>query len=520
TLRAEGKTVVDYFFPRPLGSDSLVYLKSGYRNVPTFYLKDRRGEHRIRQRSISTEEWFTVSGSRLLYTAQAVNPRWSLVSYSDIVELDLATGRERRLTRNRRYFTPSPAPSGTRMVAVEYSDSLRTYLAELSAGGDPLRRVAAPEGALFVHPAYIGEEQVVTALRWPDSRMSLEQVDLATGNRQTLVPPGVYTIGHPAVSGNRIIFTASFGGNDDLYALTRKDQNLFRLTSGSTGHYFPSVRGDSLYWSQFTATGYKIRSRSLDDLAGEAINPLMLGEEVLPFPVADRSPNLLDTADRPFPVSAYKGTEGWFRFHSWRPDYSDPEVTLTLASDNVLGNFSTDVFYRYNRADQSHGTGFNVRYGGFYPVLSAGAEYTFGRNVPLGNSTYLLDQAEARAGYSIPLNFTFGKTYKQLLFGTNATINQLLPRGLLKDSIADRTTPYLHHFVQWLHQRPRALQQIFPKWGYGFTLQHRHRLDAAGYQLAGSGQAYLPSAGNHSLVLSGAFQQVDTNNVLFSNRFS
>jgi hypothetical protein len=34
------------------------------------------------------------------------------------------------------------------------------------------------------------------------------------------------------------------------------------------------------------------------------------------------------------------------------------------------------------------------------------------------------------------------------------------------------------------------------------------------------GELYLPSFGNHSIVLSGSFQEVDSNNILFSNKFS
>jgi hypothetical protein len=79
---------------------------------------------------------------------------------------------------------------------------------------------------------------------------------------------------------------------------------------------------------------------------------------------------------------------------------------------------------------------------------------------------------------------------------------------------------YLHHHFFWAQRLPRALQQIFPKFGYALDNSYRHRLDENGYQAIARGELYLPSIANHSFVVSGSFQQVDTANVLFSNKFS
>jgi hypothetical protein len=67
---------------------------------------------------------------------------------------------------------------------------------------------------------------------------------------------------------------------------------------------------------------------------------------------------------------------------------------------------------------------------------------------------------------------------------------------------------------------PRAKQHIFPHFGYAFSHGFRHELDGPGKQLISNGQVYLPALfPSHSVVLSGSFQVVDTNNVVFTNRF-
>lgn len=94
-----------------------------------------------------------------------------------------------------------------------------------------------------------------------------------------------------------------------------------------------------------------------------------------------------------------------------------------------------------------------------------------------------------------------------------------MPKTKLQNLTTTNTT-YLHHYINLTQQLPRARQHIYPKFGYSLSAGHRHRLDEKGYQFIGSGQLFLPSFGNHSLVVSGSFQQTDTSNVLFSNRFA
>jgi hypothetical protein len=74
--------------------------------------------------------------------------------------------------------------------------------------------------------------------------------------------------------------------------------------------------------------------------------------------------------------------------------------------------------------------------------------------------------------------------------------------------------------VTFTQQLPRAVQHIFPKFGYGINLQHRHLLSDAGFQSLGGATLYLPSLRNHSIVLAANIQETDTANITFSNRFA
>ena len=516
-------TVTNYFFPQVIGQDSLLYLKSSYKKLPAFYLSTKEGEKRIKLRRISSEDWLSYRNGIIAYTSYSTNPRWSLIDYNDIILLNIATGEETKITNKAKYFTPDLSADGNRLVATYFTDSLQSELHLLTKEGAVLQNIEAPVGAVFVHPRFIDAQTIVVAVRWPNASMTLEQVDITSGSRTQLLSPTRATLGFPYVFNDKVYFTSSLSGNDDLYTLQLKDKKVIKLTSGQTGHYFPSVFGDSITWSRFTSNGYTIQKRALKDLEQSEVNPLHLSEEMAPIVVADIqiASNLLTPPYRIFEEKAYSKGTGLFNFHSWRPSYEDPEFSFSLYSDNVLNTFSNEVFYRYNQNESSHGIGFNTAYGGLFPLLTGGFEYTYGRTINFPDRTLTLDQWEARVGYQLPLTLTQGKMLKLFNIGSNLVYNNLKPTGLYKDSLNNESTTYLHHFLSWTQQLPRARQHIFPKFGYSTAFQYRHRLDDKGYQTVTAGNLYLPALfRNHSLVLSGSFQETDTNNVVFSNRFA
>lgn len=519
------ETVTDYLFPQQIGEDSLLYVKSSYRQLPAFYIQDKRGEHRIRLRNITSEDWFSYRKGIIAYTAFNTSARWSLMNYSDIVLLDINTREEKQITQKGKYFTPDISPDGSRILAVAFTDSLESELHLLSRDGSVIKRIKAEPGALFVHPRFITDDDFVVALRQANSAMLLQRGSFSTGRMETIFPAVAATIGYPFVQNNKLYFVSSQSGNDDLYELDLSAklpvQRLRQLTFSQTGNYFPNVLNDTLVWSQFTSNGYRLQKAAVSNIRAIQIGGADVSRRVPPFKIAlQKAPNVLDQSGREFQTSDYKKSTGLFNVHSWRPNYTDPEITYSLYSDNILSTFSNELFYRYNINETSHGIGFNTFYGGLFPVLNAGINYTFDRTVKTTSLTYTLNQLEARVGYSIPLNFTNGKMYKNFNVGSNYVYNQLKPKEVYRNMVRDRSASYLHHFISYTQQLPRAVQHIYPKFAYAVNGQYRHLLNGTGFQALGGLSLYLPSVRNHSIVLAANIQETDTANITFSNRFA
>ena len=525
---AATKNVTRYFFPQYVGIDSLLYLKTAYNKLPAFFLRTNGKENKLELQSISSEEWFSYRDQKLVYTAYSTNARWSLIDYSDIILFDLNSHSEKRLTHQKKYYTPDLSPSADRIAAICINDSLQTELHVMDAStGKLLQQVKPGPGIYLTQPRFVDKDKIVVGTRTPDSRMALQLYHLSSGTWEQLTPFTNHTMGFPFVSSDTIYFTANFQANDDIYFMSLNNRKIFQLTHGFTGNYYPSVFRNELVWSHFTANGYALAKKDLDNMKAAEINTAALQDTSLLFPVALKY-DIENIGTRNFKVSLYRSSTGLFHFHSWTPNYQDPEFSFTLYSDNILNTFSNQLYYVYNQNETSHTVGWNTAYGALFPILNAGAAYTFNRTINTVTNQLQVDQFKADLGYNIPLNFSRGKTYKFLNFGSSLVFSNTRPSGFSKDSMFTQNATYLSHVLSWSHYLPMAVQHIYPKLGYAAAVRYENLLSRKGYQFLANAQVFLPSIANHSIVITGSFQQTDTTtfhntgmvDILFSNRFA
>lgn len=514
-------TVTNYRYPQFINKDSLLYEKNSYRSLPAFYVQDKNGEHKLQLRSITSEDWFSYRKGMIAYTAYEPNARWGFVDYSSIYLYNIYTGKQKKITHKEKYFTPDISPSGNQIIAVHVNETMETTLNVMNTEGQVIKIIKPSGHSNFVQPKFIDESTIVVAERLPNSTMQLSRIDLNTDGKEILIPTTFALIGEMYPYKGSVYFVSSVAGNDDIYSIHLSDKKLFRHTSGSGGKYYPSVYNDSLTWSVFTGNGLLLKTKTKSIQQSTEVSAGIWEQPVLPFEVAntDSASNVLIDLNRTFPVTRYNQASHLFYFHSWRPNYANPEFTLSLFSDNILNTFSNEIYYRYNQNETSHTLGFNSSYGGFYPIINAGVAYTFNRTLKDTTNLYQVNQLEENIGFNIPLNFTGGKMYRYLNMGSAVVFNQTKASDGIK-SAYDQAYQYLYHFITWSQYLPRAVQHIYPKFGYTVSLVNRHFINKNKFQFIGSTQLFLPSIANHSIVLTGSWQETDTLSRTFSNRFA
>ena len=519
--------VTSYYFPFSAGEDSLIYLKGSFRHRPAFYMKDAKGEHKIRVRDISNEQQYSYRNGKIVYAAYENDARWSWKDYSVIKLLDVNTGQQQTITKKSKYFTPDISADGLKVAAVQVSTNGRSELHILNVQtGEVAKAIHSTEISLFTDPKFVDDNSVVTAVRLRDGKMALALADIATGNTTRLTTPSFNVVGNPSVNNGMIYFTATYGGNDDVFALRVSDKKIFKISNGPLGNYFVNAGNGKITWSAFTAEGYQLQQMDEKNIAWTEV--ATASAEVLTdkFEVALENVYgdilLSKVPDRKFDVSKYKKSTRLLNFHSWRPYYSDPIFSYSLYGENILNTLQTEVYYSYNDNEKVSSVGVNATYGALFPYITLGTEYTFNRSATVSNKLREWNQLDTRLGLSIPLNITSGRTYKSFNASTNYVLRNEMISGPSKQNFANVNFSYLLHTISFTQQIQRAMQHIYPRFAVSGTINHRHAISYyEGYQFFGTGSLYVPGfLSTHNLILTGSFQQRDTSLALFSTRFA
>jgi hypothetical protein len=522
------KYVTNYLFPYAISPDSLLYLKTSYRRRPAFYIKDSKGELRLRVKDISIDEQFSYRNGKVVYAAYENDARWSWRDYSVIKILDIHTGQQQTITHKSKYFSPDISASGTQVAAVQIDVHGKSELHILDAASGKIKnRISNRDVNLYTDPKFINEDSLIAAVRLKDGKMALALIDLGGGNAIRLTPPSYNVVGYPSINNDGVVyFTASYDGSDNIFALKLDEKKIYQVSEGTMGHYFVNAAGDKITYSVFTAEGYQLQQKNSKPLGAAFISISDAGKLNEVYPVSHSSaiaPIVYgNITTRDFDVSKYRKGTRLINFHSWRPYYEDPEFTFSLYGQNVLNTLETELYYLYNQNDKTNAVGFNTVYGGWFPYLSAGTQYTFNRQQAVDSANRQWDQLDTRVGISLPLSFTSGRTFKNFSAGTDYVFRSDRIKGPAKLDFDNTNFSYLSHRIAFSEQVQSAVQHIYPRFGYAVSAQYRHAINKhESWQFLGGASLYLPGVlSTHNLVLTGAFQLRDTVDILFGDRFA
>ncbi len=522
--------VVDYLYPQFVGDDTLIVTKRSYKELNSFYLIANGEERKLRIKDYVIDDYFSYRNGKVVYAAYASDPRWSNRDYSVIQLLDIYTNQQVQLTAKSKYFSPDINEAGNEVLAVSVNTDGSNFLHRLNATtGELIKEVPNPHNYFFTQTKYIDASTTVAAVRNPKGEMALIKVDLNTGETENLTDFTYNVLGYPFVKDDKVYFTMSdtYSGSlvatDRIFFVSLKNKKLFRVTHNVNGIYAPAVNSKGeLVASAFTADGLRL-TQSASDKRIE-LEQLQQNDKVkMPAAAAFEKPinSFLDTISSGKLLSKkYRKSFQLFNFHSARPFTNDPEYGYTFYGDNILSSFTNSITYTYNRLEKSHSFGYDASYAGWFPYLHLGDEYTFNRNIDLSPTRSItFNTSKIYGGFSIPLRFIGGRTFKYLNVGSNYVIEQLPFVDTVKYSVNNRSLSYISSFLSFTNTSRQAIQHINPRWAQSFVLTYRDALNAiSSRKLVARASFNFPGLfPNHSLVIDAAWQKRDT---LFSDFFS
>jgi hypothetical protein len=523
--------VTDYLFPNFIGEDSILVTKKSYKEVNSFYLLVNGKEERIRVKNFVLDDYYSYKNGKIVYASYQSDPRWGNRDYSVIQLLDLKSKEQKQLTFKSKYFSPDINDAGTEIITVGTNPDGTNNLYRIDATtGAVVAKLPNSDNLFFTQTKYVDDNTAVSAARTPDGTMGLVKINLTTGKADYIMTPSFNVSGYPSVKGDTIYFSMMSKNADKIFAITMSDGKIFQITNNLNGVYHPSVNAKGkIIFSSFTADGYRLATVNADAINWQQINKdnynyaSTVSLHTKTALTKSGAAALYSLTDKQNPVTKYKKSFKLFNFHSWRPIVADPEFGYSFYSDNVLSSFSNAINYTYNRNDKSHTIGFNASYAGWFPVINIGADQSFNRTLDTAfGKSVRFNSATLKGGLSIPLSFVGGRTNKFLNFGAGYNIEQYYYRGVGKNVFDNKAIKYGNAFLSFSNINRLAKQHINPRWAQSVSLSYR---DAFSFRdsrkFVANASLYFPGAAvNHSLVINGSYQKRDTLSDLFSNTFS
>lgn len=520
----------DEEYPAYIDDRTIIYMKSTYDELPRFVINTNGQERSIGIRSVSLDNYFNYHDGKVVYAAYRPDIRWNYRDYSELQVLDIATGKESRITKRSKYFSPAFSNDGKSIVAVQVSPAGKNELHILDAGtGKLISVVPNKEYLFFTYPKFYGTAELVSAVRNREGKMSLAVINIKTGKAKYLLPFSYQPITFPTVHQDTVYFSATSGINDRLFAIPVNSGKLSEINhaSGTPSEYETAISANKIAYVQFTAFGYKLNQMDKSLVQWTPLPDNKIPGGLPDFKISalkrDSSSDLLPTiTDKPLQVTNYNKAHHLFNFHSLIPNFSDPNYTIALEGENVLNTFQSQLSFNYNRDEGYKQFGFAAIYGALFPYISGGADYTLDRRgYYKGNNVYW-NENDVHAGFELPLNLSAGKQTTYMSIGSDLYYSSTAFQQAYQSQFHNRDYTYLNNYISFTSHIQQARKNIYPRLGESLVLNYKSTVSGlSANQLLASGTFYLPGLfNNHNLVINAAHQQKGQDNGIdFSNNF-
>ncbi|OCX53120.1 hypothetical protein BEL04_02050 [Mucilaginibacter sp. PPCGB 2223] len=523
--------IADEEYPAYINDNTLVYVKTTYDHVPSFVIRTGNQEKVIRVHDYALDNYFNYHDGKIIYASYRPDTRWGYRDYSELNILDVNTGDQTRVTTGSKYFAPAFSADGKSIVAVKISPDGKSELNILNVDGT-VKQVIPNKGNFFYTYPKFYEGKILSAIRIPGGSMTLALIDITTGNADYLLTPTMQPIVFPVIKDNKVYFSATSGKTDGLFVLDLHDKKLFRLQNdslrASIGNYQPAIAGNKIAWVGLTAYGYHVNQSANSTMQWEPVagNQVPGGLSNMGISVLDKgeAADLLAKVNDDHPeVTKYNKAFHLINFHTLQPSFNDPNYSFGLVGQNVLNTLQSELLYNYNRNEGYSEFGFGTTYGALFPWLTAGIDYITNRKAYDSNSNPVyFDQLQTYLGFAIPLNLTQGHHTTSLAFGSNLFYSRNYFPAPFDNPTNNRSIWYLDNYVNFASHGRQAKKNIYPHIGENFSIDYKTSIsNISANQLLATGSLFLPGIGiNHSIVLSGAYQQRDKADAgRFSNDF-
>ncbi|MCK5701416.1 MAG: hypothetical protein KAI29_09695, partial [Cyclobacteriaceae bacterium] len=518
-----------YKYPYFDNEDNTIVYKVSYKEIGAFYRINPYGtEFIIKRQGRVLNSYFSYKNEKLVWAEIGQDERWGWQVNSNIIYYDIENSKKRKLTSSSKYFSPDLSYDGEKVVAFHASEDQQYSLHILDVEtGSLIKEIPNPTNYYYSYPKWFeNDEFIIAVARDGKGRNALIKIVLDSGQTQNFTPFTNHQIGIPWQKDNFIYYSASYSGIDNIYCVNLENGKIYSITDVKTGAYTPAVKGNELYYSEFSSLGNDIKILAYDTSTLKEIKyvePLEMTQYDSISTLAEGGDITDSIPNRKYDTKKYSTSSHLINLHSWSLFFADPNYEWALRSNNILNTLAMKLGVRYNRNDNNFNYFFNFSYAQLYPVFSFSANYSkregvkttkdSGGNV-ISRDTVSWREYDIKPGIVVPLDLSSGLYSRKINFGGNYSYT-VVDFEENEDVI---TTDFNLNSYQagfsFINIRKKAKQNIFSKYSQYFNVSYNNSIDEnIAKQLFADSELTFPGLfKNHNIAFQLSYQDEDAEN--------
>ncbi len=455
-------------------------------------------------------------------------------NWSDIVTVDLLTGKKSYITRKNRYLMPVYNHGADSIAVIEWTKERKANLVLIqSETGDVFRSYEVPEGMFPANPSWSEDDRSIYFTVQGDEGRAIARIDLDSGEFLIEKDFSLENIKNVNSWGKFILYASDKSGLENIMAMDRSNGEIYQVSSRVNGVRKPTIGiyngEETLLYSEYSGgNGMQLALQRLETdawIPEENMNILSFtyygdeghveGPEGFNLDKVNSEAVMYDDDD----VLDYSLAGSKANIHSWGLSTGEDSFTslaVSINSSDIMGTMDWSLGGEYNFNEKSVGAFTNLNWRQFYPVISWSNRYRF-REIDYVDTHDL----KTSLTLSMPLNLSRDIWSHTLTPIVGAGFQALIGAGETKTR--DYGLP-VNYGLKWISVLPGSYRSIKPLLGIEANLSFEHNpLNMENHFFSSQSTIYLPGGfRNTSLSFNGAYENQSGNyssKVLFSRGY-
>ncbi|MFQ3578718.1 MAG: hypothetical protein SNJ71_01080 [Bacteroidales bacterium] len=490
----------------------------------------------------------STNGKTIVWNQYNSDIRWGMKDYTDIYTYNIETQKKIQLTKRTRYFSPTISPDNTTIATVHVSDKNIYTLVLLDATtGNEIKTLRHPDNEFIITPSWHSDNKTIVCILLGKNGKRLVTWNTEHNEIKELISPTYINIKNPIFYKDYVLFSYSKTGKDEIFAINTNTGSLYQITGSRFGADFPSVYNDTLFYSDFTADGYKPNVLLLDTKTWKEENALVILKNDTPEILAKQEkgiPDFYDTTHISYKKKPYRRLLHIVNIHSWGPasvQYNTTEIEkiengIFINSQNLLSTAIIKSGYFFGN-EKVRGWRTEFYYYGFYPIFTTSFELGE-KFFEIKNDTnlYSYNRNIANINVTLPFNFSQGNITRTITITainqyTTTSPNKNTPNVSLYNPLTGKTYSIIsNYYTTGITTRCNFLlkkryKDLYPQLGaigqagVLFTIPAFSSVEGGPLSYSSLSLLLPGMLRHHSTLLYAAYQNQNTNSIItYSNK--